>query len=331
MRITNGQQLLEMMRDYQAPCILAAAVDLGVFASLSGDGPRSAREVALATQSHERGTKILLDALAALGLVSKSEDGYRLTDELAPLLTADSVESVLPMLRHQAVCLRRWAQLPWTVRDGSPVEVAPSLLGAEADQEAFIQAMHVVSRDMAPVLVPEIKPDRFSCVLDVGGASGSWTLAWLDVQPDARAIIFDLPHVIPLARARMAEAGVGSRVKFVEGDFYQDALPEGADLVWLSAIIHQNSREQNRALFARAHDALPPGKWIYIRDVVLDGSRTSPIAGALFAVNMLAATEGGNCYAFDEIAADLQQAGFRDVELVRPDEAMHSVVRARAG
>jgi hypothetical protein len=99
--------------------------------------------------------------------------------------------------------------------------------------------------------------------------------------------------------------------------------------VWLSAIIHQNSRDQNRALYRRIAQAVQPGGRLLIRDVVLEQSRTAPLAGALFAVNMLVATQGGNAYTLSEIRDDLASEGFVDVELIRRDEGMHCVVRAR--
>ena len=146
-----------------------------------------------------------------------------------------------------------------------------------------------------------------------------------------RAILFDLPHVIPLARARLADSPVAGRVDFVAGDFDTDPLPRGADLVWLSAIIHQNSPAKNRELYARVARSIEPGGWLYIRDIVLDASRTRPVAGAMFAVNMLAGTAGGNSYSFEEIEHDLRNTGFVDIELMRRDEGMHSIVRTRKG
>jgi hypothetical protein len=214
------------------------------------------------------------------------------------------------MIRHQANCLRRWSRLPWTVHSGKPEYPRPSIRGEDADKASFIEAMHVVSRGVADKLVSEIHPGSVRCVLDLGGASGSWTLAWLAAEPQSRAIIFD-------------------RVELCAGDFYTDDLPKGADLAWVSAIIHQNSPDQNRALYRRIAAALAPQGWIYIRDIVMEPSRTAPVAGALFAVNMLSATVGGNCYSWTEIREDLQSAGFTDVQLVRRDEGMLSIVRAR--
>ncbi|MFH1572109.1 MAG: methyltransferase, partial [Gemmatimonadota bacterium] len=67
-------------------------------------------------------------------------------------------------------------------------------------------------------------------------------------HPEMTAVIFDLPPVVAMAREPLAAAGMSERVSLVSGDFYVDPLPPGCDLALLSAIIHQNSPEQNRAL-----------------------------------------------------------------------------------
>jgi hypothetical protein len=132
-----------------------------------------------------------------------------------------------------------------------------------------------------------------------------------------------------MAGKQFTEAGLSDRVTFVGGDYYTDALPEGADLAWLGAICHQNSRRQNRDLFTRVHTALSDEGAIVIRDVIMDPSRTSPAGGALFAVNMLVSTEAGGTYTFDEYREDLCAAGFGEVALVHRDEFMNSLIRAK--
>jgi hypothetical protein len=132
-----------------------------------------------------------------------------------------------------------------------------------------------------------------------------------------------------MARERFFTSPFADRVEIRAGDFYTDDLPKGADLAWVSAIIHQNSPDQNRALYRRIAAALEPNGWIYIRDIVMESSGTAPVAGALFSVNMLSGTEGGKCYSWTEIQEDLLSAGFTDVQLMRRDEGMHSIVRAR--
>jgi SAM-dependent methyltransferase len=233
------------------------------------------------------------------------------------------------MAQHQANCLRNWAQLAKVVKTGQPAERTPSVRGEAGDQQAFIGAMDNLSAPTAGQVIQAVQPLHFHHLLDIGGASGSWTIAFLRACSPAQATIFDLPPVIAMAQRRIAAAGLSGRVKFVAGDFMEDALPPGADLAWVSAIVHQNSRAQNRLLFAKAFQALVPGGRIAIRDIVMEETRVQPVAGALFAVNMLVATEGGGTFTFDELRADLEAAGFTRASVLRRDEAMNSIVVAK--
>jgi len=323
----TADELMELSRSFQAPCVIAAAVDHGVFDAIDS-GATDAESVATRIGADPRATRTLLDALVPLQLLAKEGDLYTVPPSVADLLTESSPQSVLPMARHHGNCLRRWAQLPQVVQAGAAVEAVPSIRGADADQAAFIGGMHNVSIAHAPIIAEELKDLPFSCFLDVGGGPATWTIAMLRAHPEARAILFDLPHVVPMAKQRIAEAGMSDRVELVVGDFYTDPLPTGADLAWLGAIIHQNSDDQNRDLYRKAFAALEPGGQVLVRDTVMEESRTEPIAGALFAINMLVATPGGGTYTFGEITDGLQEAGFVDVSLLRRDPAMNALVRA---
>ena len=141
-------------------------------------------------------------------------------------------------------------------------------------------------------------------------------------------MLFDLPEVIPLAERRLRDEGLLERVERVAGDFYEDELPEGCDLALLSAIIHQNSPEKNLELFRKVRRALAPGGLLLIRDHIMNEDRTAPADGALFALNMLVCTDGGDSYTFSEVRRSLLEAGFKNVELVRCGESMDSLVEA---
>ena len=324
----TADTLLDLGRGYQPAAVFAAAADLNVFDALDGKA-RTVHEVARKLRTGVRGVAILLDALAALRLVAKRGDRYSLSPGTAPWLTSKSPESILPMARHQANCMRNWAQLANVIQSGRPADRMPSVRGAAGDKASFIGAMHVVSEPMAGPVVRALRALRFTHLLDVGGASGTWTMAFLRMRPSARATLFDLADVIPMARRRLTKAGFSKRVKLVPGDFMKRELPAGADLAWVSAIIHQNSRDQNRTLFARIFNALTPGGTIAIRDILMEGNRTQPVAGALFAVNMLAATEGGGTFTFEEVREDLMWAGFKQASVAREDPGMNAIVIAK--
>ena len=324
----TAEDILSLSRTYQAAAVLGAAADLDLFSALAA-GPLEAAVLARRLHCRLRGLTILLDSLVALQLLEKRDDCYALPAGLSALLTPDGSQSVLAMAQHQANCLRRWAQLAKVVKTGLPAERTPSVRGEAGDQQSFISAMDNISAPNADHVIRAIRPLRFQHLLDIGGASGTWTIAFLRACPSARATLFDLPPVIPMARRRLAAARLGDRVRLARGDFMKDPLPSGADLAWVSAIVHQNSRTQNQALFANVFRALIPGGRIGIRDFLMEENHARPAAGALFAVNMLVATEGGSTFTFDELRADLETAGFAQAAVMRRDETMNSIVVAR--
>jgi hypothetical protein len=259
----------------------------------------------------------------------KEQFRYRVPVELRPLLTHGTPQTVLPMVLHSMTILRGWSQLAWTTKAGLPAPRTASIRGFDADRAAFIAAMHTASTPWADDLVAKLGPPKFRHLLDVGGASGTWTVAFLRAAPDAKATIFDLPDAIEQARERLEESEFAARVSLAKGDFYADELPAGADYAWVSAICHQHSREHNRELFAKVFRALASGGQIGIRDIVMEPGRTRPRDGALFAVNMLVNTATGNTFTFEEYAEDLKSAGFTDPQLLVRHEGMNAVVGAR--
>ncbi len=327
MKKYTADELTELARGFQAASILIAAAELDVFTSLHRQ-PTGSEELARRIHADPRAMKILLDALASMGLLEKRDCVYAVDADLAGMLTESGADSILGILRHQGNCMRRWGQLAKVVLTGSAVR-DQSVRGAAGDTVSFIRAMHEISGRTAPALVKSIGPLQFSHLLDIGGASGTWTIPFLQLYPGAKATIFDLPEVIPLAKDVLKAPGMACRIRLVAGDFCKDELPHGANLAWVSAIVHQNSREQNRALFLKVFAALASGGKVLIRDVVMDESRTSPVMGAFFAVNMLVGTPDGGTFTFNELKEDLASAGFIDISLVRKGAVMDSVVGAR--
>ena len=323
----TAEEVLIAVRAFQPACILTAAAELDVF-SVLWKRPMSAKSLAGKLNSDIRATTILLDAMAALGLLAKKGDDFSVPAEVAVLLTETGSGNILPAVRHLGNCLRRWSQLAQVTHTGKPADREPSIRGEAADCAAFIGAMDNFSAPLVCQVIDCLGPLTFRHLLDIGGGPGTWTIAFLRAAPKARATLFDLPEVIPLARQRIADAGLSDRVSLVAGDFYVDALPAGADFAWLSGVAHQNSRQQNRALFAKIYVALEENSVLVIRDVVMDESRTEPVAGALFAVNMLVGTESGGTYIFNDFQQDLTEAGFKKVTLIYRDEAMSSLIRA---
>ena len=108
----------------------------------------------------------------------------------------------------------------------------------------------------------------------------------------------------------MQAEGLSAAVEVVAGDYRRDPIGAGYDLVFLSAIIHSNSVEQNQLLFRKAAAALAPGGRLVVQDFLMEEDRSGPAQAALFALNMLVGTESGDTYTESEVRTWMAEAGF---------------------
>jgi predicted O-methyltransferase YrrM len=318
---TASDPVMRLSRAFMESRVLLTAAELDVFTELSRQ-PRTATELAEARGWQLRPLTLVLDALVSMELLAKHEGVYRCEPPMAEKLSASSPASILASVQHAAALWDRWSPLTARVTGCAP---GPGLEGPRA----FVEAMHAIAGPLAQRMVAAVRPAGAKNLLDLGGASGTYTIAFLEAVPSLRATLFDLPDVIPLARERLAAAGFLDRVTLVPGDYLTDPLPGGHDFAWLSAVIHSNGPEENLALYRRVFDALVPGGRLVIRDHVMSEDHTSPRAGTLFAINMLCATSRGRTYSYREIAGALKEANFADIRLLQGGQAMDALVEAR--
>jgi len=325
--IGQAERLLAEVREFLKSRVILTAAALDMFTILHGK-PATARQLAGRLRLQPRGATRLLDCLVSLGLLEKRSEGYSLTSS-GELFSSRHPNTILPMVLHLNSLWDSWGGLTETVKKGKNPRRAVIRERDTKGMKAFIGAMHVVGRSLAAEIAASYDAGRFSRLLDIGGGSGTYTIAFLKKDPKMTAVLLDLKGVIPMARERLRAEGLLKRVNLAAGDFYKDELPSGCDLALLSAIIHQNSPAENLALFRKIRRALEPGGALLIRDHIMDESRTDPPAGALFALNMLVNTDGGDTYTFAEVKKALERAGFVDVRLVRTGERMDCLVEAR--
>ena len=329
----NVNTLEGFSHSYQSTCIIGAAAELDLFTPMTRS-PLSAAELSRLRKIDLRATTMLLDSLAALNVLHKFDDDdptYRVRAEYCELLDIAHPKTYIPMLRHRLNCLRQWAELARILQSGKPHTRPPSILGPAEDYRSFVLAMHSVGITFAAHVVDAFEQAgglTFQHLLDVGGASGTYTLEMLKRMPNATATIFDLPPAIDEARRRFAGTAFEPRIRLSAGDFYTDELPAGCDFAWVSAIIHQFDSNHAQALYAKVHRALKPGGTIAVRDFVMQPNRTAPFDGAMFSINMLTATQCGKCYTFDEIRDDLEASGFTNARYAVPADTMGAIVTA---
>jgi len=319
--------ILTDVRGYMKSRVILTAAELDFFTELDGNNV-SAKNLADKLGLNERATTRILDCLVTYDLIEKKSGGYRAT-EVGSQLSSRHPESVLPMVKHMNVIWENWSRLTDAVKNGTHPDLKPVVDSrSREEQDAFIGAMHVAAKRLSVTIADAFDLSPFRKLLDIGGGSGIYTIAFLKKNPKLKAVIFDLEDVIPISQEKIRQENLEKRVSFVSGNFYTDKLPFGCDLALLSAIIHQNSPEQNVKLYRNIFRALDSGGILLIRDHIMDTSRTKPPAGALFALNMLVNTPAGDTYTFDEVKHDLETAGFVNVRLIRSGMKMDCLVEA---
>jgi len=326
---SSPEEIQQLALAFQRSRAVLTAFELDVFSALDGPGLTSG-QLSEKLGTDPRGTDRLLNALCSLGLASK-KDGRFTNSELAGRCLVKGRPEYLAGLGHAVGLWRTWSSLTEAVRKGGRVE-AESLRERGPDwNRAFIAAMHQRARISAAGVVGRLDLEGVARVLDVGGGSGAFAMAFVQADPRIRSTIFDLPQVLPLARDYVAQAGLSQRVDFVAGDYNADDFGQGFDLVFFSSIIHINSPRQNQALITKAARALNPGGQVVVRDFIMAEDRTEPSFGALFALNMLVGTESGDTYTRTEVSQWLARAGLVDVHLAEREGPASSIVGRKPG
>jgi len=292
---------------FQRSRVLLTAVELKIWSAL-GDERLASRGLAARLGTDARATDRLLNALVSMGLLEKADARFANTAASRRYLDEASPD-VLAGLGHTASMWQAWHGLTDTVRHGVPAMRAAINDRGDGWLDPFIAAMHYRAAQQAPVVASMLTLDGVRRVLDVGGGSGAFAMAFAAQQPGLEAVVFDLPNVVPITCRYLAAAGLTARVTTATGDYLADDLPGGFDLVFLSAVVHSNAPEENAALIRKCAAALTPGGRVAVMDFVMDEDRIAPAMGALFALNMLVATDQGDTFTEAEIRGWLSAAG----------------------
>lgn len=305
-------QLAAAVSGFRQSRIILTAVELGVFTVL-GDGARSSAATAAALDTEPRATDRLMNALVAIGLLRKTGGVFSNT-ELAARHLVRGTQGYMGNIEHSMHLWDFWTHLTEAVRTGTVTDRVRLVERGEEWREAFMAAMHYRARTQAPADVNLIDFHDAARVLDVGGGTGAYAMAMMQVKRDLTATVFDLPDIVPITRRYVREAGFASRIDTVAGDYLTDPLPGGYDIVFLSAIVHSNSDGENARLIRNCADACNPGGCVIVQDFIMDDDRVTPAGGALFAINMLVATDAGDTFTESEVRAWMAGAGLTAIE-----------------
>ncbi len=307
--------LLETSGFYWKSCALHAGVKLDLF-SVIGDQKRAAEDVARETQTDIRALKMLLNALAAMALLEKKGDYYENSTAARNFLCKQAPGYIGYMIRHHHHLVPSWAQLDQAVLSGRPVRGRSSQ--DEDDRRAsFLMGMFNLAMNLAPQIIPAVDLTGRRHLLDLGGGPGTYAIHFCQTYPGLKASVCDLATTRPFAEKTIARFELSDRIAFHDFDFLRDVFSERYDVAWLSHILHAESPEGCERVLQKTVQALEPGGMIIIHEFILDDTLDQPLFPALFALNMLLGTSGGQAYSEAELTRMLAKAGARNIERIR--------------
>ncbi len=260
-----GAVLYQMAIGHYLSRALFVAAKLGVADRLSA-GPRDARALAQDTGTDESALARLLRFLASVGVFEVKDDGRfantALGEQMREGVPGSSRASV--MLFSGIGIQDGWKELEYCVRTGQPAFRKHSPDGDPFTQMAmdpesaalFDKAMATFAPQTSAAVAAAYDFSRFKRLVDVGGGNGSLLIGILAANPDLRGTVFDQPHVVERARAKIAESGMADRCDAVGGSFFASVV-SGADAYLLKHVIHDWNDEQATAILRNVRAAMP--------------------------------------------------------------------------
>lgn len=306
----EGRQFLRQLGlGFRPSVLLLTAHQAGILEALA-EGPATPEAVAERLQADGRAVSVVLHALAAIDVLEKDEQRFRIRSALRPYLTPGRPEYLGDMLRHDFHLLKRWMQLPEVIKTGQPVRHQSEARNPQEKRD-FILAMANLGWQSAREVAEAVDLSGVSDLLDLGGGPAVFAVVLCRHFPHLRVTLFDTEETLAVARQVIEQNGMQQRIAMVAGNFLQDPIPGEYDAVLMSSIVHIYGEEENRHLVEVAVRRLRPGGLMLIRDFLLSEDRTRPVDAALFAVNMLVNTHRGGCYTAGEIRSWLEAAGLQ--------------------
>ena len=318
---TDPTPIFELFRgSYGTELLVAASAHFNVFGRLANELQTEA-VLGQALGLERRSSVVLFTALKAMELLRVNAVGKLELTDLARnhLLPAGAffmgdylgLASSSPGVINMVELLQSNCPLGSDSDDGVAFiyrEGKRSAMESEDLARHFTLSLSGRAKNVAPHLAKVVPMDGVTTLLDVGGGTGLYSYALLQVNPNLRAVIVELPEVARIAEEFAREKALQDRVEIIDGDMFRiDDLP-AAEVVLFSNILHDWDEPECCELTSRYAAKLPSGGRMLIHDVFLNDAMDGPLPIALYSSALFSVTEG-RAYSAAEYRAMLSAAG----------------------
>lgn len=315
----------EMSFQFAPQVLLYSAIELGVFPAMAA-GNKSVSRVAMATGCSQRGTRVLLDCMAALGLLEKEDERYELNSYSRRFLLPSGEEYVGPMFAPWEQLLRLWLSLPAAVRTGRPT--LPLLTDEEREKLNLdtVEALFRLHKSSAWRLADLFDSQITLCqgaraaikILDMAAGSAVWSIPFALKSRSVEVTAVDWIPVLEIARRHAREFGVESQYLFIGEDIRKVEFREPEyDWALLAHICHSEGAAWSRRLIENCFRALRENGTLLIMEYLRDEESKHDLMPLILAANALLGTDEGDTFTFSQYERWLLDAGFSEARMIR--------------
>lgn len=326
---TPHEIMNRMLSGYWSTQALYVAAKLGIADLLIG-GPRSANDLAQATNTHAPSLYRLLRGLASMGVFADIGNAHF---SLTPL--AECLRSDLPGSQRALAIMggeehyQAWGELLYSVQTGKTsfdklygMPIFEFLSQNLEQAKVFDAAMVGVHGRETTAMTDAYDFSEIQVLADIGGGNGSLLTTVLSKHSHLTGILYDLPGVTERAKANLSAAGLTDRCQVIGGNFFE-SIPAGADAYLMRHIIHDWDDEKATTILRHVHQVIPSsGRLLVVEGVIPPGN--DPCFGKLLDLTMLT-LPGGKERTEEEFRSLLQSAGF-DLTNIVPTAAEVSII-----
>ena len=281
--------------------VFHAASRAGVLNAVAG-GPVSAAAVAARCGLDARAAGLVLNALCAMGLVTRADADY-LPSPVLQFLTGT----------YEDLSSQYWAYLPEYLRSGRPLQRMDDPaegMKAYAAQAGSLYWMMLPAAVAAARMLGIGSERRNLQMLDVGAGSGVWSLTFAQHDPGSRVTAIDWPAVLQIASGIARKHGLTDRFTACPGDYHAVDLGVGVyDLAIAGNVAHLESEDRLTALLRRLHAALKPGGSLLLVDV-FHGQPGGELNAALYELGLALRTAQGRVHGRVALETCVRESGF---------------------
>ncbi|HXE55713.1 MAG TPA: methyltransferase [Tepidisphaeraceae bacterium] len=326
---TDPAAIFELYRGSYTTALLTAAVaEFRVFDRLAR-GAKTEQQLIEELGLSARAGNVLLVALRAMGLLEVDESGRLIPTDIAREHLIHGGEFDVSDYVSQTGGTELVREMVERLRTNRPAGAKPDEQGvafiykqgmtSAMEQEAAARkhtlALAGRAKNVAPILAQRVPMGGANVLLDVAGGTGIYSIACLKRYPKLRAIIWDRPQVLKVAKEFAEADGVADRIQFLACDMFADAVPEGCDLMLLSNVLHDWDIPECKMLINRLTAALPDQGRLLIHDVYLNDAMNGPLSVAMYSANLFCLTEG-RAYSAAEYRSWLKEAALQSAEVI---------------